>query len=321
MVDRGETVKGVHWEVAGSGPAVVLSHDGALHSEAWDAQFEAWPASGYRVARWDRRGYGRSPRAIAAFSSVDDLAALVKETGAPAALVGCSFGGLVSLQCALDHPELVASLVLVGPIVSGLPLSDHFNTRGGRRVPGPGAPAEERIEYISERDPWFIAPDNVTARARLKELLTANPQNLNSGSSWSGYRRCRGEAGRHAGERASATPGGAGGVQPDRPRVPGADIIPGMYVRVDESGVALVDVTNFRAFSVAVHGDRDLGTALDGVGVVDGEHAFLDVGEVKRLAGEQTPEWGAEFDKMIEFARSKGWVDEAGRVRAHIERR
>jgi pimeloyl-ACP methyl ester carboxylesterase len=69
---------------------------------------------------------------------VADLAAVVRAVSdGPAALVGCSSGSLVTLHCALEHPELVAKLVLVGPIVSGLPFSEHFATRGGRGVPGP----------------------------------------------------------------------------------------------------------------------------------------------------------------------------------------
>jgi pimeloyl-ACP methyl ester carboxylesterase len=70
-------VDGVHGEVAGTGPPVVLSHDGLLDSGSWDAQFGAL-AAGHRVARWDRRGYGRSPRPTAPFSSVEDLAAVVR---------------------------------------------------------------------------------------------------------------------------------------------------------------------------------------------------------------------------------------------------
>jgi hypothetical protein len=81
-------------------------------------------------------------------------------------------------------------------------------------------------------------------------------------------------------------------------------------------------VDNFRAFAVVVTGEPDLGAGLDGLGAVDGDHVFLDPEGVKRLAGERAAgDWGANFDKMIEFARSKGWVDELGRVRAHIERR
>jgi 3-oxoadipate enol-lactonase len=171
-------VDGVHCEVRGSGPPVVLTHDGLLHSESWNESFGVLAAD-HRVARWDRRGYGRSPRPTGEFSSVEDLAAVVRALSeSPAVLVGCSFGGLVTMQCALDHPRLTAAVVLVGPVVRGLPLSEHFQTRGGRGVPAPDAPVAEQIAYWSETDPWFVAPANSAARERLRELLTANPQNL-----------------------------------------------------------------------------------------------------------------------------------------------
>jgi 3-oxoadipate enol-lactonase len=163
---------------AQSGLAIVLTHDGLLHRETWDAQLTAF-ARRYRVARWDRRGYGRSPAPQAPYSSVDDLARVVRSVcDAPATLVGCSFGGLVSLHCALDHPQLVRALVLVGPIVSGLGYSEHFLTRGGRRPPALDAPAAEQLEYWTGIDPWIVAPGNDTARQRLRALLAANPHNL-----------------------------------------------------------------------------------------------------------------------------------------------
>ncbi|XVQ15885.1 alpha/beta fold hydrolase [Spirillospora sp. CA-255316] len=171
-------VDAVHGEVAGTGAAVVLTHDGLLHSESWDAQFGVL-ADAHRVARWDRRGYGRSPRPAEPFSSVDDLAAVIRAVSdGPAVLVGSSLGSLVTVRCALDHPGLVAAMVLVGPAVSGLPLSEHFLTRGGREVPTPDTPDAEQIAYWSEQDPWFTAPGSTAARERLRALLTANPQNL-----------------------------------------------------------------------------------------------------------------------------------------------
>lgn len=161
-----------------AGPLVVLTHEGMAHSEAWDGQVAAWSAD-HRVARWDRRGYARSPRPTTSYSSIDDLAAVVRAASdGPAVLVGCSFGSLITLHCALEHPELVSRLVLVGPIVSGLPFSEHFLTRGGRGVPAPDAPDTEQIEYWSAVDPWFVAPTSTAARNRLRALLTANPQNL-----------------------------------------------------------------------------------------------------------------------------------------------
>jgi hypothetical protein len=99
-------------------------------------------------------------------------------------------------------------------------------------------------------------------------------------------------------------------------------IIGGMYVEVSGSGVGLGDVDNFGAFAVVVEGEQDLGVRLAGLGVVEGEHVYFDAEAVKGLAGERASgEWGVGFDRMVEFARSKGWVDGAGRVRAHIERR
>lgn len=171
------TVKDIYTEVDGDGPPVVFSHDGLSHSASYAAQVEAFAGS-HTVVTWDRRGYGRSPRPTAPFSSAGDLAAIVHELPGPAALVGCSFGSLVTMQCALDHPELVTALVLVGPVVTGLPLSKHFATRGGRGVPGSDASDAEAIEYWTGTDPWFIAPTNTAARSALRDLLTASPQNL-----------------------------------------------------------------------------------------------------------------------------------------------
>jgi pimeloyl-ACP methyl ester carboxylesterase len=117
--------------VTGAGPPVVLTHDGFLHRETWNAQFETFSTS-HRVARWDRRGYGASNEPSGSYSSVDDLARVVRfVSDSPATLIGCSFGGLLSLHCALDRPHLVSALVLVGPIVSGLGFSEHFLSRGG----------------------------------------------------------------------------------------------------------------------------------------------------------------------------------------------
>jgi pimeloyl-ACP methyl ester carboxylesterase len=167
----------VFCEIAGQGPPLVLTHDGILHRETWDAQFDAF-SSAYRVARWDRRGYGKSDPPDAPYSSVGDLARIATfVSSSPAILMGCSFGSLVSLHCALDHPELVSALVLVGPIVSGLGFTGHFLSRGGRRA-GQDLMAGEEIDYWSRSDPWFIAPANAGARDRLRTLLAANPGNI-----------------------------------------------------------------------------------------------------------------------------------------------
>jgi hypothetical protein len=102
----------------------------------------------------------------------------------------------------------------------------------------------------------------------------------------------------------------------------------GMYIHVDTAVVPptarLADQDNFRAFAVMVDGTPDqlpaVADALTGLGVVDadGGHAMLDADAVRGLANAGDA-WSADFGAMVEYARSKGWTDEQGRVRAHLE--
>lgn len=50
-------------------------------------------------------------------------------------------------------------------------------------------------------------------------------------------------------------------------------------------------------------------------------HLWLDPQDIVALVGElsSNPEWSQQFAGMIGYAESKGWTNEAGAVRAHIE--
>lgn len=109
-----------YYEIAGSGPPVVLLHAGIADSRMWDGQFAAL-AAGHSVARYDRRGFGRSAPVPSPFDSADDLRALLDQWGwTRAALVGCSQGSRIALDFALRYPGRVERLVLTSPAVSGL---------------------------------------------------------------------------------------------------------------------------------------------------------------------------------------------------------
>ena len=173
-------VKGgrIFYEAAGNGPAVIMIHDGILHRETWDAQFTAF-AESHKAIRWDRRGYGRSDSPKEAFSNLDDLLALMNALKIDrATLIGCSSGGLLSIDFTLEHPERVTSLILVGPIISGFGFTDHFYARGERGYPKADAPVADRIKYWARIDPWITAPESKAAKDQIEMLLTANPQNL-----------------------------------------------------------------------------------------------------------------------------------------------
>jgi hypothetical protein len=89
----------------------------------------------------------------------------------------------------------------------------------------------------------------------------------------------------------------------------------------------LTDIDNFRSLKVVVHGEDSDGSrlaeALRGVGRVAGASTFLGIEALKGLAGGRAHDaaWLEQFDSMVAFARSKGWVDEEGTaLEAHWER-
>jgi hypothetical protein len=46
---------------------------------------------------------------------------------------------------------------------------------------------------------------------------------------------------------------------------------------------------------------------------------WIDPALLTELAGERDEAWAQKFADMVAFAAGKGWVDDRGRLRAHIE--
>jgi len=116
-VDGGE----ISWEAAGEGPSVTFLHPGLWDRRTWDEQFGLFSRT-YRVVRYDARGYGRSsrPEPGRPYSHVRDLTAVLDAAGVErTALVGCSMGGGIAIDVALEHPERVTALVLAAPGLGG----------------------------------------------------------------------------------------------------------------------------------------------------------------------------------------------------------
>jgi non-heme chloroperoxidase len=109
----------------GSGPPLILVHGSVSDYREWAGQM-APLARRYRVIAYSRRYHWPNPAPGADADAslerqVDDLAAIIKALDAPPAhIVGHSYGGAVALHLALRHPELVRTLVLAEPAVSGV---------------------------------------------------------------------------------------------------------------------------------------------------------------------------------------------------------
>jgi len=80
----------------------------------------------------------------------------------------------------LAHPELVAALVLVGPIVSGLDFHRAFHQPAAAAGSAVSLTAAQEIEYWSSTDPWWTAPANTGARrgSGAGNCLRLTPNNL-----------------------------------------------------------------------------------------------------------------------------------------------
>jgi len=115
------TVNGarIHYVRSGAGFPVIFLHAGVADSRMWEPQAGAFEKD-FDAIRPDQRGFGQSEMPPTAWSPVEDLLALIDELGLkPAHLVGCSMGGSLAIDFALDHPDRISKLVLVGSAIGG----------------------------------------------------------------------------------------------------------------------------------------------------------------------------------------------------------
>lgn len=127
-------------------PPLVLLH-GYMASNVDYAEIEPTLAQSRRVISLDHRGHGGSPKTAGAYSFdhlVTDVTHSLSRHGIERIhLMGHSMGGVIALRIAIEHPELVASLVLMDTAAEPagkLPLWLVNAVGGIGRITGMGAP-------------------------------------------------------------------------------------------------------------------------------------------------------------------------------------
>lgn len=107
----------IYYEVAGEGPPLVLLHANPFDHTMWLYQIASFSRR-YTVIALDLRGYGRSDKPETAFTFADmanDVTGVIRDRRyGPVGLIGASIGATLALSLALDHPDLVGKIVLVG---------------------------------------------------------------------------------------------------------------------------------------------------------------------------------------------------------------
>jgi len=111
----------IYYEDHGTGQPVVLIHGYPLNSDSWERQEPALLGAGYRVIRYDRRGFGKSSRPTTGYdydTFTADLNALMEQLGLEdAVLVGFSMGtGEVTHYLGKYGSARVRKAVLFGAI-------------------------------------------------------------------------------------------------------------------------------------------------------------------------------------------------------------
>lgn len=170
----------VHYQEAGDvrAPAMVLIHGFASSTLVWSKVFLKLAAAGFRVIALDMLGYGYSAKPRKGEYTIDSqaklLTRLLNALGISRAIVvGSSYGGAVAATCALDYPDRVEQLILVGSVNNNRPLAFMLMRLFGSPVFGDVVSPlligsrrllRQRMKRVYDRHSWVLDERRVDAR-------------------------------------------------------------------------------------------------------------------------------------------------------------
>lgn len=147
---------GLHYEVEGNGPPLMLLHGLACDITMWERQIPALSRE-FTLILLDNRGMGRSiasPTDITTRSMARDAALVLDHLGVSACgVLGYSLGSLIAQWLALDRPELVSRLVLAAS-TGCFPARQRIIFRGWEKLFREGTPLSAFLDMVL---PWTFA--------------------------------------------------------------------------------------------------------------------------------------------------------------------
>lgn len=153
-------------------PLIVLVH-GAMDRAAGMLRLSRRLDENFRVARYDRRGYGKSTPHSGPFdmaAQVADLVGVIADRRA--VIVGHSYGGNVALATAQQHPSLIAGVAIYETPLSWEPWWPG-STAGAVAICKAGQP-EEAAEAFMRRiigvERWEALPERTRATRRAEGI-------------------------------------------------------------------------------------------------------------------------------------------------------
>ena len=104
----------------GSGPPILLVHSAIVNRRSWDPVVPQLLAAGYRVLRYDMRGFGDSTTEELEYQPHADVIAVLDHFGVDrAAIGGNSLGGAFALDAVLESPARFVAYIWVGAGIGG----------------------------------------------------------------------------------------------------------------------------------------------------------------------------------------------------------
>ena len=148
----------------GTGEVVLLLHSGGMSSRQWRKLAQKLLPK-YRVVMPDFLGSGKNPPwpSDAAFAYPQDVAevrALLDKIGAPAHVVGHSYGGFIALKLALEARASIRSVALYDPVAFGVLRADGTRAADEEGLRDLARASENPVFLDQERgggEEWFHA--------------------------------------------------------------------------------------------------------------------------------------------------------------------